>query len=197
MIKIGITGNIGSGKSTAAKIFSQLGIPVYDADSRAKAVMLKPILLQAIKNLLGSESYSENGLLNREFVSQKVFNNPELLSQLNAIVHPAVFADFNDWVLVQTSPYILKEAALLIESGSYKKLDYLIVVLADESTRLERSMSRDKTNIESIRARMNAQMPQEEKEKKAKFIINNNDDLLIPQVLKIHQEIITLSKKLV
>ncbi len=194
MLKVGITGNIGSGKSTVARIFSQLGIPIYNADSRAKAVMLKPALVAAIKQLLGSESYSENGELNRAFISQKVFNNSALLTQLNALVHPAVFLDFDEWILDQTAPYILKEAALLIESNSYKNLDLLIVVLADYSIRLERSMKRDGADEASILARMNAQMPQEDKAKLARFVINNNDDLLIPQVLKIHQQILQLGE---
>ena len=194
MLKVGITGNIGSGKSTVARIFSQLGIPIYNADSRAKAVMLKPALVTAIKQLLGSESYSENGELNRAFISQKVFNNSALLTQLNALVHPAVFLDFDEWILDQTAPYILKEAALLIESNSYKNLDLLIVVLADYSIRLERSMKRDGADEASILARMNAQMPQEDKAKLARFVINNNDDLLIPQVLKIHQQILQLGE---
>jgi dephospho-CoA kinase len=194
MLKVGITGNIGSGKSTVARIFSQLGIPIYDADSRAKAVMLKPALVTAIKQLLGSESYSENGELNRAFISQKVFNNSALLTQLNALVHPAVFLDFDEWILDQTAPYILKEAALLIESNSYKNLDLLIVVLADHSIRLERSMKRDGADEASILARMNAQMPQEDKAKLARFVINNNDDLLIPQVLEIHQQILELAR---
>lgn len=192
MLKVGITGNIGSGKSTVARIFSQLGLPIYDADLRAKAVMLKPFLKQAIIELLGHDSYAENGILNRSFISQKVFNNSALLTQLNALVHPAVFLDFNEWVLDQTGPYILKEAALLIESNSYKNLDVLIVVMADHSIRLERSMKRDGADKTSILARMNAQMPQEEKAKLAKFVIHNNDDLLIPQVLKIHKQILDL-----
>jgi dephospho-CoA kinase len=192
MLKVGITGNIGSGKSTVARIFSQLGIPIYDADLRAKALMLKPFLKQAIFDLIGHDSYTENGDLNRSFIAQKVFNNPALLSQLNAIVHPAVFSDFDEWILDQTGPYILKEAALLIESNSYKNLDLLIVVLADQSIRLERSMKRDGADEAGILARMNAQMPQEDKAKLAKFVIHNNNDLLIPQVLKIHNQILDL-----
>jgi dephospho-CoA kinase len=192
MLKVGITGNIGSGKSTVARIFSQLGIPIYDADLRAKALMLKPFLKQAIFDLIGHDSYTENGDLNRSVIAQKVFNNPALLSQLNAIVHPAVFSDFDEWILDQTGPYILKEAALLIESNSYKNLDLLIVVLADQSIRLERSMKRDGADEAGILARMNAQMPQEDKAKLAKFVIHNNNDLLIPQVLKIHNQILDL-----
>jgi dephospho-CoA kinase len=191
MKKIGITGNIGSGKSTISRIFAVLGIPVYDADSRAKAVMTEnQDLVFAIKNLLGEESYTPQGDLNRTYISQKVFNRSDLLAGLNALVHPAVFKDFDDWLSVQTAPYVLKEAALLIESGSYKKLDQLIVVLADEETRLQRSMKRDGADELSIRARMKNQMPQEEKASFAQYSIDNNNQLLIPQVMEIHQQIL-------
>jgi dephospho-CoA kinase len=195
MLKVGITGNIGSGKSTLVRIFAQLGVPVYDADSRAKAVMVEDeILVSQIKNLLGANAYNSQGSLNRAEISQQVFNNAQLLQQLNALVHPALFKDFDNWVLKQNAPYILKEAALLIESESYKNLDVLIVVLADEEIRLKRSMARDGVTQDAILARMRNQMPQEEKAKFAQFIIQNNDDLLIPQVLKIHQQLLALAK---
>lgn len=195
MLKVGITGNIGSGKSTLVRIFAQLGVPVYDADSRAKAVMVEDqILVTQIKNLLGANAYNSQGGLNRAEISQQVFNNASLLQQLNALVHPALFKDFDEWVLKQDAPYILKEAALLIESESYKNLDVLIVVLADEEIRLSRSMARDGVDKEAILARMRNQMPQEEKAKFAQFIIQNNDDLLIPQVLKIHQQLLEMAK---
>lgn len=192
MLKVGITGNIGSGKSTLVRIFAQLGVPVYDADSRAKAVMVEDqILVSQIKNLLGANAYNSQGGLNRQEISQQVFNNAQLLQQLNALVHPALFNDFDKWVLKQDAPYILKEAALLIESESYKNLDTLIVVLADEEIRLKRSMARDGVEQDAILARMRNQLPQEEKAKFAQFIIHNNDDLLIPQVLKIHKQLLS------
>ncbi len=193
MLKVGITGNIGSGKSTLVRIFAQLGVPVYDADSRAKAVMVEDqILVSQIKNLLGANAYNSQGGLNRQEISQQVFNNAQLLQQLNALVHPALFNDFDKWVLKQDAPYILKEAALLIESESYKNLDTLIVVLADEEIRLKRSMARDGVEQDAILARMRNQLPQEEKAKFAQFIVHNNDDLLIPQVLKIHKQLLSI-----
>jgi dephospho-CoA kinase len=193
MLKVGITGNIGSGKSTLVRIFAQLGVPVYDSDSRAKAVMVEDqILVSQIKNLLGANAYNSQGGLNRQEISQQVFNNAQLLQQLNALVHPALFNDFDKWVLKQDAPYILKEAALLIESESYKNLDTLIVVLADEEIRLKRSMARDGVEQDAILARMRNQLPQEEKAKFAQFIVHNNDDLLIPQVLKIHKQLLSI-----
>ena len=152
------------------------------------------MLVSQIKNLLGPNAYNSQGGLNRAEISQQVFNNASLLQQLNALVHPALFKDFDEWVLKQDAPYILKEAALLVESESYKSLDVLMVVLADEDIRLNRSMARDGVDKEAILARMRNQMPQEEKAKFAQFIIHNNDDLLIPQVLKIHQQLLLLLK---
>lgn len=193
MKKIGITGNIGSGKSTVSRIFAVLGVPIYDADSRAKAVMTEnPALVQSIIHLLGEESYTNQGDLNRAHIAKMVFNRTDLLKELNSLVHPAVFRDFDDWVSVQTAPYVLKEAALLIESGSYKSLDALIVVKADEEIRLQRAMKRDGSDESAIRARMNNQMSQEEKAKFASFLIQNNSDLLIPQVLNIHQQLLKI-----
>jgi dephospho-CoA kinase len=192
MKKIGITGNIGSGKSTIARIFSILGIPVYDADSRAKAIMHENLaLVSHIKILLGEKSYLPNGTLNRAYISSKVFHDSKLLQGLNSLVHPAVFKDFDDWVLQQQAPYVLKEAALLVESESYKSLDKLIVVTAEEEVRLKRSMKRDASQKEAILARMRNQMPQEKKIKLADFIIENNHELLIPQVLEIHQKLLS------
>ena len=200
MIKVGITGNIGSGKSTIAKLFALLGTPVYNADSRAKAIMVEDTELKnELVKVFGNETYFADGQLNRTYLSQQVFNNPNQLKILNSIVHPAIFRDFNFWLNQYKAaqiPYILKEAALLIESGSYKDLDYLILVQADEEIRLQRSIARDAASAEAILARMKNQMPQENKVPFAQFIIqNNHNDLLIPQVLKIHNELILLSGK--
>lgn len=200
MIKVGITGNIGSGKSTIAKLFALLGTPIYDADSRAKAVMVEDAALKkALVEAFGQDTYFENGQLNRAYLSQQVFNKPDKLKILNSLVHPAVFKDFKSWLnqyQATQKPYIVKEAALLVESGSYKDLDYLILVQADEELRLQRSMARDAASKEAILARMKNQMSQEEKVPYAQFLIqNNHNDLLIPQVLNIHQELCLLASK--
>ncbi len=193
MLKIGITGNIGSGKSTVSKIFASLGIPVYDADSRAKLIMVEdPELVHGIKQLLGEAAYT-SGQINRPYISQKVFADKQLLEGLNAIVHPAVFRDFEQWVAGEHAPYILKEAALLYESGSYKTLDKIIVVAANHELRLQRSIIRDASNAAAIEARMKNQLPEEEKVKLADYIIHNNEnDLLIPQVLTLHHQLLAL-----
>jgi len=194
MLNIGITGNIGSGKTTVCKLFAILGVPVYYADDRGRAISNENIeVVKKVKALLGSDIYNENQELNRSAVAEIVFNDKEKLAALNAIIHPAVAEDSNKWFSEQQSkgkPYALKEAALLVENESYKKLDKLIVVSAPLELRLERVMSRDKTNRDQVEARMKNQLSNEEKEKVADFvIINDGKEALIPQVVAIHKEL--------
>jgi dephospho-CoA kinase len=192
--QIGITGNIGSGKTTAACIFAALGIPVYDADSRAKTVMTDDALLKdQLTQHFGAETYHVDGSLNRNYLANLVFNNQANLELLNSLVHPAVFADYEIWVEAQNAPYVLKEAALLYESGSYKKLDKIILVTCPQDIRLQRSMARDGASKEAILARMAKQMAEEEKQMRADFILKNDGlELLIPQVMSLHQTLLQL-----
>ena len=190
--KVGITGGIGAGKSTISKIFKLLGIPVYDADSRAKWLMNHESgLKKEIINLFGVEAYTSEGL-NRTFIAKQTFNNQSKLEQLNALVHPAVGKDYIDWEKEQKSPYTLKEAALLFEAGSFKDLDLIIVVSAPEELRIERVLKRDAHRTrEDIKAIISKQWPQREKEEKANFVIENDgSSLIIPQVLEIHERIL-------
>ena len=191
MLKVGITGGIGSGKTTVCKIFETLNIPIYYADERAKWLMVndQDLVIQ-IKDLLGKESYTIDGQLNRKFISSIVFNDKGKLKQLNALVHPVVANDGENWHLEQVAPYTLKEAALLFESGSYRSLDKIITVFAPESTRIQRVVDRDQVSEAEVKARIRNQMPDEEKVKLADFVINNYDNhRLIPQVLEIDRQL--------
>lgn len=192
MKKIGITGNIGSGKSTLTKVFSLMGIPVYDADSRAKWLMQnQPEIQRGLIAIFGEEVYDHNQILNRVYLANLVFQQPNLLAQLNALVHPLVFADFDHWLAIQNAPYIVKEAALLIESESYKQLDELILVCAPEHIRIQRTMERDGTSREAVEARMKNQMEESLKIPFAKYIVQNDGtQLLIPQIMRIHEMLV-------
>ncbi len=195
MLQIGITGGIGSGKTTICKIFEVLDIPVYYADSRAKWLMVNDQqLVKDIKETFGEESYHPDQSLNRVYLADLVFNDQEALDRLNALVHPAVAADTKKWQQAQTGvPYTLKEAALLIEAGQHKTLDKLIVVTAPKEWRIQKIMQRDQIDRHQVAARMNKQLGEEEKVKYADFIIQNGQgQSLIRQVLNIHKELIKM-----
>lgn len=173
----GITGGIGSGKTTAAKFFEELGVPVYNSDTRAKLIQNENSEVKVkIIEAFGDEAYNQSGL-NRVYIAKQVFNNNEKLKQLNQIVHPAVFNDFEEWKKQQTSKIIMKEAAILIESGSYKDCDVVISVLMDKEKRIQRIMARDGFTEEQVMARINNQISDEERIQKSDFIIDNNGDL--------------------
>ena len=200
MLKIGITGGIGSGKTTVCKIFELLHIPVYYADERAKQLMVEDKKLVArIKEVFGEAAYHPDGTLNRAHLATEAFSNAEKLAQLNAIVHPAVAKDGEQWQAIQEKKgalYTLKEAALLFESGSHLKLDKIITVFAPRTLRIERVLQRDQTNKAAVEARMDKQMPEAEKLELTHFIINNNgEQLLLPQILNVHQTLINLTKE--
>ncbi len=178
MKKIGITGGIGAGKSLVCKIFEVMGIPHYPADSRAKWLQVNDASLKNdISSLLGEKAYQPNGALDREFISKIVFSDSEKLQALNALVHPAVAQDFKNWCKAHTQkPFILKEAALLFETGSYHQLDATILVHAPYALRLERTLARDAHRTrEDIEKIMKQQMPETEKLQLATFVIQNDE----------------------
>ncbi len=192
MYKVGITGGIGSGKSTICKIFELLGIPIYYADDQAKWLMQNdPLLIQQVKDAFGADSYNEKNELNRQKIAGIVFKDPQALEKLESFVHPAVHRHSNAWAEQQNSPYVLKEAALTFESDSWKYLDKVITVYAPEEVRIARVLKRDKTTEAAIRARMAQQMSEEEKMERADFVIyNDGEKLLIPQVLEVHTRLV-------
>lgn len=200
MLRIGITGGIGSGKSIASRLFHTLGVPVYDADTRARWVMendkaLRDELLAAF----GPETYDAAGRLNRPALAATVFNNPARLAQLNALVHPHVGTDFEQWAVGQQQAghaYVLKEAALLFEAGSYKQLDRIITVFAPLAVRTARVLRRDpQRSTADVAAIMAKQLSEEEKMQRADYVLTNDDVRpLLPQVLALHAEFLTMSR---
>ncbi|OED47373.1 dephospho-CoA kinase [Flavobacteriaceae bacterium (ex Bugula neritina AB1)] len=187
---VGLTGGIGSGKSTVANMFAEQGVSVYIADNEAKKLMVENGLLKKqIISLLGDESYVK-GELNRSYIANKVFTNKALLEKINEIVHPAVARHFEDWVKKQKGMYVIKEAAILFENGGYKQCDYTILVTAPEEIRIQRVLKRDKTTRKNITDRLKNQWKDEKKAPLADVVITNVilDDTW-DQVKKIHKEL--------
>jgi dephospho-CoA kinase len=191
VLKVGITGGMGSGKSTVAKVFEVLGIPVYYADDAAKRLMNEDeTLKQQLEKQFGKETYID-GALNRKYLSALVFNNEEKLALLNSIVHPATLRDAEHWMQQQKTPYAIKEAALIFESGAQRQLDYVIGVYAPVSLRIQRVIKRDHITREEVKARMEKQIDEAIKMRLCNYVITNDEqELVIPQVIKIHEALL-------
>lgn len=196
MVRIGITGNIGSGKSTVAKVFQALHIPVYFADKEANALMLRAEVREKIIDLTRPDIYNGSEL-NKQALAKEIFNNDTLRLKINAIVHPIVAEHFELWVSHQDAPYVLKEAALLFESHSHALLDKIICVHAPWPVRLSRVMQRDARSEAMVNAIESKQMPEAEKMRKSDYLIQNYHKPIIPQVLTIHQKIISRGSHLI
>ena len=196
VLKVGLTGGIGSGKSTVAQIFEVLGIPVYYADMAAKKIMNEDEdLRSAITNIFGEPAYTNN-ILDRKYISSIVFSDPAKLEQLNALVHPATKKDGEAWMQQQTSPYAIHEAALIFEAKVSDRLDLVIGVSSPIELRIKRAMERDKVSREEVLKRMDQQLDEEVKMSKCDFLLlNDEQQLLIPQVLELHKKLIALSKQ--
>lgn len=190
-LKIGVTGGIGAGKSVVCRIFASLGVPVYDADSRARQLLISDAeLIRQVKGHFGEKAYTSEGALNRAYLAEEVFADGEKLALLNSLVHPRVGLDFEKWMQQQGQvPYVVKEAALIFESGSHKGLDAVINVSAPEELRIRRTIIRDehrsRKQVEEI---MQKQLSEEERQRRADHkIVNDDKTLIIPQVLRLHK----------
>ena len=189
MKKIGLTGGIGAGKTYVSKIFQQMGIPIFNADEQAKKCMVEDANLKAAVQLAFGESMYLKGVLQKDALAKIVFNNTEALAKLSALVHPIVKQKFEDWCTQQSTSLVIKEAAILFESGSHLGLDAVVCVSAPENLRIERVKKRDGSSVAQIQSRMSKQMSQAEKEELADFlIVNDQVQLLLPQVLTIITE---------
>ncbi len=188
---IGLTGGIGSGKTTVARIFSMLNVPVYNSDDAGRKITnINPSVKSAIKEEFGADMFDNQDNLNREKLSAIVFNDSSALSKLNAIIHPAVAHDFKMWCANQSSPFVIKETAILFEHGLDKQLDGVIVVEAPDDLRIKRVMHRNGITEDAVRQRIQQQLPQDELISRADWVIHNNEEqLLIPQVLEIYSRI--------
>ncbi|QWX82542.1 dephospho-CoA kinase [Cellulophaga sp. HaHaR_3_176] len=191
---IGLTGGIGSGKTTVAKMFADSGVPVYNSDREAKLLMVNSKKIRKeIKALLGERSYKKK-VLNRKYIADKVFANPELLSELNKIVHPAVRDHFLEWSEKQDTSYIIQETAIIFENDSQSKYDYIILVTAPEAIRIERVSSRDTTSVEKIKERIANQWPDDRKVELSDYVILNIDlKKTQKRVKEIHKELLKIS----
>ena len=191
MLKIGLTGGVGSGKTTVSKIFASLGVPIFYADDIAKKIMSEDtILKQEIINLFGEEAYKET--LNRKHIADIVFNDTFKLEQLNALIHPRTIAAANKWMQQQTKPYVIKEAALMFEAGASTNLDYVIGVYAPQHLRINRVIKRNKFSREEVLKRINNQIDENIKMKLCDFVIVNDEQQpVLPQVINLHKKFIS------
>jgi dephospho-CoA kinase len=195
VLKIGLTGGIGSGKTTVAKIFELLGVPVYYADEASKRLYrTNKELMTALKNYFGEDIYT-NEELNRSKLAAIVFADPHKLELLNSLVHPLTIKDAADWMTQQTTPYIIKEAALLFEAGTVRDLDYIIGISAPQHLRIKRVMDRENVSREEVLKRINRQIDEDIKMRLCDFLIKNDEqELVIPQVLELHERFLEMSK---
>ena len=191
MIKVGLTGGIGSGKTYVSTVFNSLGIPIFNADEFGKKAYTDPYIKKQVITLFGERSFTDLGI-DRNYIAEKVFNSKNLLEKLNHIIHPWVAKEFDIWTdNMSDKAYIIKEAAILFESGANVALDKMICVHAPDNVRLNRVLTRDGGKSEDILSRMKNQWPQEEKMKMSDYLLNNDGiNLVTPQVLNIHNRII-------
>ncbi|MDR3226204.1 MAG: dephospho-CoA kinase [Prevotellaceae bacterium] len=191
MLKIGLTGGIGSGKTLVSKVFNTIGVPVFCADTEAKKIYADIEVRNQIIDIFGKQIYISDTDIDKQLLASKIFNDKNLLEKVNNIIHPAVHKHFEKWLTQQKSPYIIHEAAILFESGFDKFMDKIIVVNAPQDLRIARVMARDNQSYQQIIKRMENQLTDEERNIRANFIIDNYMNIpLLPQILKIHEIIL-------
>lgn len=193
-LSIGLTGGIGSGKSLVADFFKLLGVPVYTSDVEAKKLMYtNSFIRKSLIDAFGDKVYSDSGELNRSELATLIFNNEDALQKVNNIVHPQVRLHYKEWLLKHAGePYVIQESALLFDTGFYINFDKIITVTADKEIRLSRVVERDSCTKESVLERMSKQISEQEKIEKSDFVIYNNSELVIPQIITVHKEILKL-----
>lgn len=192
VIKLGVTGGIGSGKTSVCRVFNVLGIPVFSADQEAREIMENEDgIIRRINTITGKNLYRD-GSLNRKELATLIFNNNVLLEKVNALVHPVVVDHFNKWEKEQSSPYVIMEAAILFESGASKYMDRIATIIAPKEERVERVVQRSGLSKEQVLERMRNQMDDDERVKLSDYVIHNSEnDMIIPSILKIHELILT------
>lgn len=190
-MKLGITGGIGSGKTSVCRVFGVLGIPVFSADPEAQIIMnTERSVINSINDLAGKNLYTD-GKLNKEELANLIFNDPELLKKVNSLVHPVVFEHFREWADMQTTPYVIMEAAILFESGASKLVDRVATVFAPVEERIYRVIVRNKLTREQVTDRIKNQMDDEERISLSDYVINNSEnEMIIPVILGIHEDIL-------
>jgi len=195
MLKVAVTGNIGSGKTMISRFFETLRVPVFYADREAKKLYDNPVVLKKMTEMFGPDLLNNSGKLNKNKLAEIIFNDKANLEKINAFIHPRVRDKFNQWLTEQKDqPYCIQEAAIVFETGLYKQFDKIILVYAPEDMLIERVMKRDSVAQNQVLKRLENQMPQKLKAELADYILNNNNScLLLPQMLKIHKELIKLS----
>lgn len=193
VLKLGVTGGIGSGKSSVCKVFSTLGIPIFYADVAAKEIMDTDIeIMNKINSITGKDLYT-NGTLDRTELARLIFNNGDILTQVNSLIHPLVFSTFKIWADIQKAPYVIMEAAILFESGGQKHVDKVLTVIAPVEQRVERIVNRNKLTREQVMERVKNQMDDASRIKLSDYVVyNSENDMIIPLVLKIHEELINM-----
>lgn len=194
--RLGVTGGIGSGKTSVCKVFNVLGIPVFSADPVARDIMDKDAGIRLRLNTIAGRDLYRGGELNRAELAGLIFNNQALLEKVNSLVHPVVFNNFIDWSVRQSSPYVIMDAAILFESGASKLVDRIATVVAPVKERIERVMQRNSLTGEQVRERIRNQMEDDERIKLSHYIINNSEnDMIIPAVIRIHNDLLKIINK--